>query len=132
MKSHANALRLRRLQFTRSALTTRRAKPWRWRATATVRRATGARRSGERTTLKATFAVFPVLPLSSVARTEVVKFLLDLEDERAVWFIDTERYEIHYFFARDHLSSSEHPVEDHAAFNVREYRREDRRFEFDG
>lgn len=66
---------------------------------------------------------------SSVARTEVVKFLVDLHDARQVWLIDSERWDIHYFFARDRLSSIDHPVEDHAAFNVREYRREDRRFE---
>lgn len=66
---------------------------------------------------------------SAVARTEVVKFLVDLEDSRRIWFVDTERWEIHYFFARDRLAREGHPVEDHATFNVREYRREDRRFE---
>jgi hypothetical protein len=66
---------------------------------------------------------------STVARTEVVKFLVDLQDERRIWFVDTERWDIHYFFARDRLSSVGHTVEGHGDFNVQEYRREDRRFE---
>lgn len=69
-------------------------------------------------------------PTSSVtARTEVVKFLVDLETGRTVWFIDTERWDIHYFFARDRLSTRDHPVESHGAFNEREYRTVARRFE---
>lgn len=66
---------------------------------------------------------------STVSRTEVVKFLVDLDDERRIWFIDTEHWDIHYFFARDRLASVGHPVEDHGAFNTREYRRDERRFE---
>lgn len=70
---------------------------------------------------------------SSVARTEVVKLLVDLVDGRRLWFADTERWDIHYFFARDRLSTPEHPVgaapADHELFNAREYRRPERRFE---
>jgi hypothetical protein len=66
---------------------------------------------------------------SAIARTEVVKFLVDLETGRTLWLVDTERYDIHYFFARDRLSSAEHPIQDHEAFNTREYRRPERRFE---
>ncbi len=66
---------------------------------------------------------------SSVARTEVVKFLVDLSDERRIWFIDTERWEIHFFFARDRLARAGHPVMDHGTFNTVEYRTEGRRFE---
>jgi len=62
------------------------------------------------------------------ARTEVVKFLIDLEDERKIYFPQTARWEIHYDFARQFLHSDERPVESHAAFNVREYRSPDRRF----
>jgi len=62
------------------------------------------------------------------ARTEVVKFLIDLEDERKVYFTQTARWEIHYDFAREFLHSAERPVESHGAFNVREYRTVDRRF----
>lgn len=58
------------------------------------------------------------------AHTEIVKFLIDLQDERRIWFTDTERFEIHYHFARDVL----HVSESHGDFNVREYRRPERRF----
>ena len=66
---------------------------------------------------------------SAVARTEVVKFLVDLSDERRLWFVDTEHWEIHFEFAHDRLARAGHPVEDHAAFNTTEYRTEGRRFE---
>lgn len=56
-----------------------------------------------------------------VARTEVVKFLVDLEDERRLWFIDTQAWDIHYYFARDRLSTPEHPVVNHGRFNDVEY-----------
>ncbi len=62
------------------------------------------------------------------AHTEVVKVIIDLDDEWKVYFLQSRRWEIHYFFASRFLSSFAHPVEDHAAFNVREYRRPDRRF----
>jgi hypothetical protein len=62
------------------------------------------------------------------ARTEVVKFLIDLEDERKLYFPQTARWDIHYDFARQFLHSDERPVESHAAFNVREYRTPGRRF----
>ncbi len=64
-----------------------------------------------------------------VARTEVVKFLIDLTDDRRLWLIDTERWSIHFYFARQFLASAGHPIEDHAQFNVLEYRRPERRFE---
>lgn len=62
------------------------------------------------------------------AHTEVVKVIIDLEDGWKVYFLQSRRWEIHYFFASRFLSSFAHPVEDHGAFNVREYRRDDRRF----
>ena len=65
---------------------------------------------------------------ATFARTEVVKVLIDLEDARALYFVNTRRFEIHYYFARDRLSTPGREVESHAAFNVREYRRDDRRF----
>jgi hypothetical protein len=61
------------------------------------------------------------------ARTEVVKFLIDLADARRLWFVQTSRFPIHYDFARRFLGGPA-PVESHAEFNVREYRRADRRF----
>lgn len=69
-------------------------------------------------------------PASQVmARTEVVKFLVDLATGRTLWFVDSERYTFHYAFAQAKLSSLRHPVASHEVFNVREYRHSDRRFE---
>ncbi|MGC4071583.1 MAG: hypothetical protein QM760_03565 [Nibricoccus sp.] len=69
-------------------------------------------------------------PASQVlARTEVVKFLVDLKTKRTLWFVDSERYPFHYAFAEARLSTLRHPVESHEVFNVREYRQPDRRFE---
>ena len=48
----------------------------------------------------ATWNALAARPQSSVtARTEIVKFIRDLEDGR-IWFVDTERYPVHYFFVR--------------------------------
>jgi rifampicin phosphotransferase len=66
---------------------------------------------------------------SSTARTEVVKFLLDVEDRRRLWFTDTERYPFHYYFARDRLSYRAGYGDGHAQFNAFEYHHEKRRFE---
>lgn len=66
---------------------------------------------------------------STTAATEVVKFLVDLEDDRRLWFVDTQRWDVHYAFARDRLSTFRHPVGSHASFNDREYHADDRRFE---
>ncbi|MFO0605397.1 MAG: PEP/pyruvate-binding domain-containing protein [Polyangiales bacterium] len=62
------------------------------------------------------------------AHTEVVKVIIDLEDDWRVYFLQSRRWEIHYYFASRFLSSFTRPVEDHGAFNIREYRRPDRRF----
>jgi rifampicin phosphotransferase len=66
---------------------------------------------------------------AAAARTEVVKFLLDLEDGRRIWFTNTNRYPIHYFFARDHVPRSAEETRDHDAFNRVQYRDDSRRFE---
>lgn len=63
-----------------------------------------------------------------LARTEVVKVIVDLDDHDRIYFLQSRRWEIHYFFASRFLSTPDRPVEDHAAFNIREYRRPDRRF----
>ena len=63
-----------------------------------------------------------------MARTEVVKVVVDLEDDMAVYFLQSRRWPIHYFFARRFLSTAERPVEDHATFNILQYRRPERRF----
>jgi len=62
-----------------------------------------------------------------VARTEVVKFLIDLEDDRQVWFMDTEQWDVHYFFARDRLGLEASNAR-WRRFNREEYRSQDRRF----
>lgn len=62
-----------------------------------------------------------------IARTEVVKFLIDLESDRQLWFTDTERWTIHYHFARDRLGMPR-GYEAHGDFNERQYRHPDRRF----
>lgn len=66
---------------------------------------------------------------ATFARTEAVKFLLDLDSRRRLWFTDTERYPYHYYFARDRLSGPVRPVKDHDLFNQFEYHDDDRRFE---
>jgi hypothetical protein len=63
-----------------------------------------------------------------LARTEVVQVIVDLDDHDRIDFLQSRRWEIHYFFASRFLSTALHPVEDHAVFNIREYRRPDRRF----
>ncbi|HHH30891.1 MAG TPA: hypothetical protein ENK57_21455 [Polyangiaceae bacterium] len=67
-----------------------------------------------------------------VARTAVVKFLIDLQDGRRLYFVDTDRWDIHYEFAAAVLNTEQHPVEQgyegHRRFNEIEYRTEGRRF----
>lgn len=76
------------------------------------------------------FSVLRATPDSSTtARTDIVKFMVDRKYKRKLWFFDTKKYTYHYAFARDHLSTQEYPVADHATFNRQEYRREKRRFE---
>lgn len=65
---------------------------------------------------------------STVARTEVVKFLLDTQHDRTIWFIDTDHWEIHYDFAVERLGIAS-GWRAHNEFNTREYRRPERRFE---
>ena len=65
---------------------------------------------------------------SAVARTEVVKFLLDTQNNRTLWLIDTEHWDIHFEFAVDRLGLQD-GYQQHEDFNVREYRRPERRFE---
>ncbi len=78
----------------------------------------------------ATWAALAARPQSSAtARTEVVKFLLDLEDGRRVWFTDTEKYPVHFFFARDRIPHAVAVTRDPEAFNRIQYREPGRRFE---
>lgn len=58
----------------------------------------------------------------TTARTEVVKVVIDLADDWHVYFLQSARYELHYTFVKAQLD----PTADHAAFNTRQYRRDDR------
>jgi hypothetical protein len=64
---------------------------------------------------------------SALAGTEVVKMILDRSDG-ALYFLQSERWPIHYFFARRFLSRSDNPVGDERTFNRREYHTPERRF----
>ncbi|MCA9607238.1 MAG: hypothetical protein KC619_16645 [Myxococcales bacterium] len=67
-----------------------------------------------------------------VARTEVVKLVIDLRDERRLWMFDTTRWDIHYHFTRDHLHPEEYRglsnYDAHTRFNHVEYRSQERRY----
>lgn len=60
----------------------------------------------------------------TVARTETVKFLIDLADKNRTYFVNTRKWETHFIFVQRYID----PRADYARFNVREYSREDRRF----
>lgn len=62
------------------------------------------------------------------ARTEVVKVIVDLADGWRVYFLQSRRWEVHYYFADRFLARPGMPIEEHGAFNIREYRSADRRF----
>lgn len=66
---------------------------------------------------------------SATARTEVVKFVVDLEDGRRAWFANTEKYPVHYFFARERIPRTLQVTRDHGEFNRTQYRDPARRFE---
>ncbi len=62
-----------------------------------------------------------------IANTEVVKVLLDSSDDH-IYFLQSRRWPIHYFFARRFLSTAAHPIGDASAFNRAEYHQKERRF----
>ena len=62
-----------------------------------------------------------------MARSEVVKVIVDRSDGE-VYFTESKRWPIHFFFAYRYLNKPGHPVEDQAVFNRRQYHAEDRRF----
>lgn len=67
----------------------------------------------------------------TAARTEVVKLLIDMEDDWKTYFVQSERWELHYAFAREFIDFPRTHTEewrDHQAFNVEQYRRPTRRF----
>ena len=63
------------------------------------------------------------------ARTRSINWIVDREDGDRVYFIDPDKYELHYYFARDFLSDpARTPVGSLAEFNLLNYRRPNRRF----
>lgn len=63
----------------------------------------------------------------NTARTETVKIVIDLSDGE-IYFLQTRRWEIHYFFIRRFLGRPGMPIADTEAFWRREYLSNDRRF----
>lgn len=60
----------------------------------------------------------------TLARTETVKFLIDLEDGNRTYFLETKKWEVHFDFVQRFLD----PCADFDRFNLREYTHEHRRF----
>ena len=66
---------------------------------------------------------------SVFANTRTILWIVDREDGDAVYFIDPDKYTLHYYFARDFLSDPDKtPVGTLAEFNILNYRRPNRRF----
>jgi hypothetical protein len=61
------------------------------------------------------------------ARSEVVKVIVDRSDGE-VYFMESKRWPVHFFFAARYLNKPGRPVEGQAVFNKREYGADDRRF----
>jgi rifampicin phosphotransferase len=64
---------------------------------------------------------------AALAGTEVVKVIYDKTDG-STYFLQSERWPIHYYFARRFLNKEGRPVPDEGVFNKREYHQDDRRF----
>ena len=63
------------------------------------------------------------------ARTRTINWIIDREDDDQVYFIDTKKWTLHYFFAASFLDRGDlTPVGTHADFNLLNYRRDNRRF----
>lgn len=60
----------------------------------------------------------------TVARTETVKFLIDLHNGAKTYFLDTNKWEVHFDFVHRFLD----PYADYERFNIREYTQDERRF----
>lgn len=66
---------------------------------------------------------------SVFARTRAVNIIIDREDDDRIYFIDPDKYLLHYNFASDFLDvPGRTPVGSLAEFNILNYRRENRRF----
>ncbi len=60
----------------------------------------------------------------TVARTETVKFLIDLQNDDRTYFVDSKKWEVHFDFVRRFID----PYVDYDRFNVTEYTLDERRF----
>lgn len=60
----------------------------------------------------------------SVARTETVKFIVDLQDGDVTYFMNSSRWVTHYDFIVRHIN----PTAEYQLFLIAEYKRDDRRF----
>lgn len=60
----------------------------------------------------------------TVARTETVKFLIDLQNGNRTYFVDSKKWEVHFDFVRRFID----PYVDYDRFNVTEYTLDERRF----
>ncbi len=63
------------------------------------------------------------------SHTQTLNWIIDTEDENRIYFINTNQFELHYFFATAYLGRPGlTPVGTHGEFNILNYRRENRRF----
>ena len=63
------------------------------------------------------------------AHTRTILWIVDREDGNQVYFVDPDKYTLHYYFARDFLDDpGRTPVGTLAEFNILNYRRPNRRF----
>ena len=77
----------------------------------------------------ATWNILATSPSREIsARTEVVKFVIDYADHDRIYFLQTHRWEIHYYFIRQFLARPDAPIPDSEAFWAREYLSNNRRF----
>src|SRR5688572_11801634 len=62
-----------------------------------------------------------------IARSEVVKVIVDKADD-SVYFLESKKWPVHFFFAVKYLDKPGHPIPDQAVFNTTEYKSAERRF----
>ena len=62
-----------------------------------------------------------------IARSEVVKVIVDKSDD-TVYFLESKKWPVHFFFAVKYLDKPGHPIPDQGVFNTTEYKSPDRRF----
>lgn len=63
------------------------------------------------------------------SHTQTLNWIIDTEDDNRLFFINTNEYLLHYFFASAYLNNPDlTPVGTHGEFNILNYRRDNRRF----